>query len=108
MNIHELNGGRGTIPHYIAMAVPFTLITIWVIVALRRKDSAAHAQETRSAEAEAGGRTNPMWWPVTSLRKRYRAPRQRAEGLLPSKYPPSPASRAFEDAPNWEFRSLHD
>jgi hypothetical protein len=35
MNIYELNGGKGTIAHYVETTIPFTILTVWIIVAYR-------------------------------------------------------------------------
>ncbi|KAF6751709.1 hypothetical protein DFP72DRAFT_906906 [Ephemerocybe angulata] len=38
MNVAEINPGTlGTIPHYVAVAIPFTIFTIWVIIAFQSK-----------------------------------------------------------------------
>lgn len=38
MNIHEINPGTlGSLPHYIAVAVPLTIVTIWIIIAFQSK-----------------------------------------------------------------------
>jgi hypothetical protein len=38
MNTKEINPGtKGTLPYYIAFAVPLTLITIWIIIAFQSR-----------------------------------------------------------------------
>lgn len=38
MNVAEINPGtKGTIPHYVEVALPFTILTIWVIIAFQSK-----------------------------------------------------------------------
>lgn len=38
MNINEINPGTlGSLPHYMAVAVPLTIVTIWVIIAFQSK-----------------------------------------------------------------------
>ena len=38
MNVAEINPGtNGTLPHYFAIAFPFTIVTAWVIIAFQSK-----------------------------------------------------------------------
>jgi len=38
MNINEINPGTlGSLPHYMAVAVPLTIATIWIIIAFQSK-----------------------------------------------------------------------
>ena len=38
MNVIEINpGSNGTLPHYFAIAFPFTIVTAWVIIAFQSK-----------------------------------------------------------------------
>jgi hypothetical protein len=38
MNIHEINPGTlGSLPHYMAVAIPLTIATIWIIIAFQSK-----------------------------------------------------------------------
>ena len=38
MNVAEINPGTlGTLPHYIAVALPFTIFTAWIIIAFQSK-----------------------------------------------------------------------
>ncbi|KAF8809594.1 hypothetical protein BYT27DRAFT_7162598 [Phlegmacium glaucopus] len=37
MNVQEINGTRGTLGHYVALALPLTIVTTWVIIAFQSK-----------------------------------------------------------------------
>ncbi|KAF8178471.1 hypothetical protein BJ912DRAFT_908008 [Pholiota molesta] len=102
MNIAELNpGSYGTLAHYMATAVPFTIFTIWIIVAyqIQIKDphGATDAAVERGAHAGSGALLQEhravglrrlafwerLWWPVLLMstmmeRQRLRKERRRA------------------------------
>jgi hypothetical protein len=86
MNIKEVNPGtKGTIPHYIAVAVPLTIVTIWAIAALesRRWNGKGNDTEdngdTSNTLVYMGGRSpgqrfffwRRVGWPVVAARRLY-------------------------------------
>ncbi|KAF5381593.1 hypothetical protein D9615_005537 [Tricholomella constricta] len=73
MNIEEINpGSLETLPHYLATAIPLTIITVWVIVAFQYHPR--HPQRTGVETGSAGSRLldrSAVWntlgrvgWPV--------------------------------------------
>ncbi|KAF8181582.1 hypothetical protein BJ912DRAFT_979394 [Pholiota molesta] len=105
MNIAELNpGSYGTLAHYMAIAVPFTIFTIWIIVAYQIQirdphgaEGASDAAVERGAHAGSGALLQErravglrrlafwerLWWPVLLMstmmeRQRLRKERRRA------------------------------
>jgi hypothetical protein len=67
MNVIELNSGTfGTIPLYVAAALPLTMLTIWIIVAYQSR-FVLHDDE-------------PMWkkllWPIAFVNKLISRPRR--------------------------------
>ncbi|KAJ6617559.1 hypothetical protein B0H10DRAFT_2434374 [Mycena sp. CBHHK59/15] len=69
MNVKEITPGtNGTLPHYIAFALPMTAVTIWIIMAFqyRKKDpNGLIADEEKSIWTKFS-------WPLTSLRRNLR------------------------------------
>jgi hypothetical protein len=105
MNIAELNpGSYGTLAQYMAIAVPFTIFTIWIIVAYQIQirdphgaEGASDAAVERGAHAGSGALLQErravvlrrlafwerLWWPVLLMstmmeRQRLRKERRRA------------------------------
>jgi len=67
MNITELAGNeaKGSVPHYLAVTLTLTIVTVWLVVALQ-SESPLH---------EEGVITPLKWrllWPYTFLRRRFR------------------------------------
>ncbi|KAJ7083656.1 hypothetical protein B0H15DRAFT_850296 [Mycena belliarum] len=72
MNVKEITPGtNGTLPHYIALVIPLTAVTVWLIMALqyRKKDPNKLIHEDSDKEVS-------IWlklkWPLFSLRRGFR------------------------------------
>jgi hypothetical protein len=76
MNVTELSTDtKGTLVHYFATAIPFTVVTIWVIVASQGRYHVKHANTSFWMR---------LWWPIT--------------WVMDFLYPPKHLSREEEDA----------
>jgi len=70
MNIKNLqDGSLGTIPEYLAYAIPLTAVTIWVIMAL-------HSSKARMEESDKGF-IHRLRWPITELLQTWKRKRRR-------------------------------
>ncbi|KAG6844046.1 hypothetical protein H0H87_010306, partial [Tephrocybe sp. NHM501043] len=69
MNVHELNGSKATVPLYLGVAIPLTVLTCWIIISFQFRPEYEH--EEPSLFWRILGR---IGWPVTMgmdlLRKR--------------------------------------
>jgi len=70
MNINNLqDGSHGTLAEYLAVAIPLTAITIWVIMAL-------HSSKARMEESDKGF-IHRLRWPITELLQTWKRKRMR-------------------------------
>ena len=73
MNVAEINPGtNGTLPHYFAVAFPFTIVTAWVIIAFQSK----HIFKERTTFFKRLG------WPVYFLINMIRQKSQKDDGSI--------------------------
>ncbi|KAJ6535926.1 hypothetical protein DFH09DRAFT_1179170 [Mycena vulgaris] len=101
MNVKEITPNtRGTLPHYLALALPLTAVTMWIIMAFqyRKKDPSRLIHEDEKETS--------MWsklkWPVRSVRwrlKRVATSRTATFSRPNSAHISRPNSKAFEVAP---------
>ncbi|KAJ7715723.1 hypothetical protein DFH07DRAFT_974106 [Mycena maculata] len=71
MNVKEINPGTyGTLPHYFALTVPLTAVTIWAIMAFqyRKKDPSSLIHE----DEESTSVWSKFSWPLHAFRKAFR------------------------------------
>ena len=54
----------GTVPHYLAVTIPLTLFTVWVMVAL-------HRHRDRDQDPESDSLWQTLKWPLQALRRSF-------------------------------------
>ncbi|KAJ7138651.1 hypothetical protein C8R46DRAFT_1321722 [Mycena filopes] len=78
MNVQEISPDtHGTLPHYLAFALPMTAITIWVIMAFQyRKKDPSHLipddDEEHERDSESKWSLRRLKWPLTGIHTTYR------------------------------------
>jgi Mg2+ and Co2+ transporter CorA len=74
MNIQSLqDGSRGTVPHYLAVALPLTAVSIWIIMAL-------HTTSSRFDDEPPPTFLNRLRWPFQALQELIRVMKRKARG----------------------------
>jgi hypothetical protein len=77
MNVKELSADTsGTIAHYVETAIPLTLVTIWIIVALRGK------HPTDGEDEEPMSVWGRLWWPARMMREAIQNQLQQYRGTV--------------------------
>jgi len=75
MNVKEIaEGTRGTLGHYAAAAIPLTVATVWIIVALQGR--------WEKESGESMDFFHRVWWPYVFMRRRSKGAFERIEKLL--------------------------
>ncbi|KAJ7025538.1 hypothetical protein C8F04DRAFT_1126223 [Mycena alexandri] len=75
MNVKEITPGtRGTLPHYLAFALPMTAVTIWIIMAFqyRKKDPNNLIHDDDDHQEHVKWSWSKLQWPLARLRKSFR------------------------------------
>jgi len=79
MNVHEINGGRGSLHTFFAVAIPLTLVTVWAIGAVqyrptseKENEQAGGTADTRLLYGRRPGQRTYFWrrvgWPIVVVR----------------------------------------
>jgi len=80
MNVREINGGRGSLHTFFAVAIPLTLVTVWAIGAVQYRPTSEKENEQAGGAADTsllyvcrpGQRTyfrRRVGWPVVVVRR---------------------------------------
>lgn len=64
MNVRELNGSVPGITRYLEVAIPLTVVTVWIIVALQGK---WHLDDIARGGRRRESVWKQLWWPLTSM-----------------------------------------